>query len=67
MEPAIEVNRLEDEADAVERSMLTELFSSGEDALTIIKLKDLYESLEQTTDRCEDVADVIQNIAVKNL
>lgn len=67
MEPCIEVNRLEDEADAVERSMLTNLFGSGDDAITIIKLKDLYEALEQTTDRCEDVADVIQNIAVKNL
>lgn len=67
MEDAIEVNRLEDHADAVERSMLTDLFSSGYDALTIIKLKDLYEMLEETTDRCEDVADVIQNIAVKNL
>lgn len=67
MEPTIEVNRLEDEADAVERNMLIDLFSSGYDAVTIIKLKDLYEMLEQTTDRCEDVADVIQNIAVKNL
>lgn len=67
MEPCIEVNRLEDEADAIERGMLIELFSSPSDAITIIKLKDLYEALEQTTDRCEDVADVIQNIAVKNL
>ena len=67
MEPTIEVNRLEDEADAVERNMLVDLFSSEYDAITIIKLKDLYEMLEETTDRCEDVADVIQNIAVKNL
>ncbi len=67
MEPCIEVNRLEEQADAVERSMLMELFGSPADAITIIKLKDLYEALEETTDRCEDVADVIQNIAVKNL
>ena len=67
MEACIEVNRLEDEADAIERCMLIDLFSSPGDAITIIKLKDLYEALEQTTDRCEDVADVIQNIAVKNL
>jgi uncharacterized protein len=66
MEPCIEVNRLEDEADAVERGMLMELFRSDTDAVTIIKLKDIYESLEETTDRCEDVADVVQNIAVKN-
>jgi hypothetical protein len=67
MQACIEVNRLEEEADAVERSMLTDLFSGNTDALTVIKLKDLYEALEETTDRCEDVADVIQNIAVKNL
>ena len=67
MEPCIEVNRLEEEADAVERSMLTELFASNTDAVTLIKLKDLYQSLEETTDRCEDVADVIQAISVKNL
>ena len=67
MEACIEVNRLEDQSDAVERPMLTNLFDSDADALTIIKLKDLYELLESATDRCEDVADVIQNIAVKNL
>lgn len=66
MEDCIEVNRLEDQADAVERTMLGELFSSGTDAINLIKLKDLYEALESATDRCEDVADVIQNIAVKN-
>jgi predicted phosphate transport protein (TIGR00153 family) len=67
MEACIEVNRLEGEADAVERTMLAELFSSHIDPVTLIKLKDLYELLESTTDRCEDVADVIQNIAIKNL
>jgi uncharacterized protein len=67
MEDCIEVNRLEEQADAVERTMLTDLFSSGTDAVSLVKLKDLYDLLESTTDRCEDVADVIQNIAVKNL
>jgi predicted phosphate transport protein (TIGR00153 family) len=67
MEDCIEVNRLEEEADAVERAMLANLFSSGVDAIALIKLKELYELLESATDRCEDVADVIQNIAVKNL
>lgn len=67
VEPCIEVNRLEDQADAIERTMLTALFNSSMDAVTLIKLKDLYEVLESTTDRCEDVADVIQGIALKNL
>ncbi len=67
IDACIEVNRLEEQADAVERTMLANLFSSNIDAVSLIKLKDLYELLESTTDRCEDVADVIQNIAVKNL
>jgi uncharacterized protein len=67
MDACIEVNRLEEEADAVERTMLANLFSSNTDPITLIKLKELYELLESTTDRCEDVADVIQNISVKNL
>ena len=66
MEACIEVNRLEDEADAVQRTMLIHLFSSDTDPISLIKLKDLYEALETATDRCEDVADVIQSIAVKN-
>jgi uncharacterized protein len=67
MEACIEVNRLEDQADAIERTMMTRLFQEEADALTVIKLKDMYDLLESTTDRCEDVADTIQNIAVKNL
>ncbi|MBV9302715.1 MAG: DUF47 domain-containing protein [Acidobacteriaceae bacterium] len=67
VEDCVEVNRLEDEADAVERTVLAKLFRSDTDPVSLIKLKDLYELLESTTDRCEDVADVIQNIAVKNL
>lgn len=67
LEDCIEVNRLEEQADAVERTMLAKLFSSGTDAIALIKLKELYELLESATDRCEDVADVIQNIAVKNM
>src|SRR6201994_3280422 len=66
MEDCIEVNRLEDQADAIERTMLQKLFSGNIDAVTIIKLKDLYEALEGATDRCEDVADVIQSVMVKN-
>jgi uncharacterized protein len=67
MDACIEVNRLEGEADAVQRTMLIQLFGSNPDPISLIKLKDLYEALETVTDRCEDVADVIQSIAVKNL
>jgi uncharacterized protein len=62
----IEVNRLENEADAVERTLVGKLFSSELDALTLMKQKEVFEILESTTDYCEDVADIIQNVAVKN-
>lgn len=62
----IEVNRLENEADAVERTMVARLFSSQIEPVALIKQKEVFEILENTTDICEDVADVIQNVAVKN-
>lgn len=62
----IEINRLENEADKIERNLIADLFSSERDAIELIRKKEIYELLEATTDRCEDVADVIQNVAVKN-
>jgi len=66
VELCIEVNRLENEADKLERSLLAELFRNETDAIALIRQKEIYELLEATTDRCEDVADVIQNVSVKN-
>jgi hypothetical protein len=62
----IEVHRLENEADRIERNLLADLFRNEPDAIALIKKKEIYELLEATTDRCEDVADVIQNVSVKN-
>jgi uncharacterized protein len=62
----IEINRLENEADKLERNLIAELFSSEKDPIELIRKKEIYELLEATTDRCEDVADVIQNVSVKN-
>lgn len=62
----IEVNRLENEADAVERTVLGDLFADETNPITLLKLKEVYEILEHATDMCEDVADVIRNVAVKN-
>lgn len=62
----IEVNRLENEADQVERSLVRDLFANQTDAIALIKYKEIYELLEATTDRSEDVADILQNVAVKN-
>jgi predicted phosphate transport protein (TIGR00153 family) len=66
IEFCIEVNRLENEADKLERNLLADLFRNERDAIALIRQKEIYELLEATTDRCEDVADVIQNVSVKN-
>ncbi len=66
LEDCIEVNRLEDYADQVLRRAVADLFEREKDPIALIKLKEVYEFLEETTDRCEDVADVLQNVVVKN-
>jgi uncharacterized protein len=62
----IEVNRLEEVADQLVRNAVSDLFRTETDPITLIKLKEIYEFLEQTTDNCEDVADALQNVVVKN-
>jgi len=66
MDHCIEINRLENEADRLVRGKVAELFENEKDAIRLIKLKEIYEFLEGTTDSCEDVADVLQNVVVKN-
>jgi len=66
LEHCIEVNRLEDYADQMLRQAVAALFEHERDPIALIKLKEVYEFLEDTTDRCEDVADVLQNVVVKN-
>jgi uncharacterized protein len=62
----IEVHRLEDVGDSTSRRAIAELFHGQHDPLDVIKLKDLYSLLEDALDRCEDMANVIENIAIKN-
>ena len=66
MEHCIEINRLENEADKVVRKAVAELFVKEKDPIVIIKLKEVYDFLEATTDYCEDVADTLQTVVVKN-
>jgi predicted phosphate transport protein (TIGR00153 family) len=61
----IEVNRLENEADRLLRDQLAALFEGGTDAIEVIKWKELYETMESVTDRCEDVVNVIEGIVLK--
>jgi uncharacterized protein len=66
MEHCIEINRLENEADLIGRASVVDLFNQEKDPITLIKLKEVYEFFEGTIDSCEDVADVLQNVVVKN-
>lgn len=66
IEHSIEINRLEEAADQLGRAAVRRLFEEEKDPIRIIKLKEIYEFLEQTTDYCEDVADALQNVQVKN-
>jgi uncharacterized protein Yka (UPF0111/DUF47 family) len=64
-ERCIEVNRLENIADDVLAHAITDLFKT-DDAITIIKLKDIYDYLEIATDKCEDAANVLSDIAIRH-
>jgi uncharacterized protein Yka (UPF0111/DUF47 family) len=61
-----EVNRLENLGDQVERTAVGELFRNGTEPMQVMKLKDLYTLLEAGLDTCEDVANVLENIVIKN-
>jgi predicted phosphate transport protein (TIGR00153 family) len=65
-EYVIEVHRLEDVGDSISRRAIAELFSDQHPPLEVIKLKDLYTLLEDALDRCEDVANVLEGITIKN-
>ena len=59
-----DMDRLESEADHVMRAAIARLFREEPDVRELIKLRSVYEHLETVTDRCEDVANIIQGIAV---
>ena len=66
MKNCIEINRLENEGDTIGRAAVANLFEPGSDPLEVIKWKDIYETMENAIDRCEDVANVLEGIALKN-
>ena len=65
-EPAVEINRLENEADRVHYAAVRRLFEEERDPITIMKWKEILDFLEESTDRCEDVANVVEGIVVKH-
>ncbi len=62
----IEVHRLENEGDRLARKAIAGLFANEKDAIALVKWKDVYGLLEATIDKCEDVANLIERIVVKN-
>jgi hypothetical protein len=65
-ECAVEINRLENEADRAHQAAVSSLFKEQKDAVEIIKWKEIFDFLEQATDRCEDVANVLEGVVVKH-
>jgi predicted phosphate transport protein (TIGR00153 family) len=61
-----EIDRLESDADRVMRSAMSKLFREEPDVREVIKLKAIYELLETVTDKCEDVANLIEGIVLEN-
>ena len=61
----MEINRLENEGDSVYRAALAELFSDSSETAYLIKWREIYEHMENAIDSCEDVADVLEGVALK--
>jgi hypothetical protein len=62
----VEINRIEAEADKVYKEALGRLFDEERDPIAVIKWKEILSLLEQATDRCEDVANLLENVVVKH-
>jgi len=66
LKQCVEINRLENVADRVFRAAMAELFDDSADIAQVIKWREIYEHMESATDRCEDVADVLEGVALKH-
>jgi predicted phosphate transport protein (TIGR00153 family) len=66
LESCIKIHSLENEGDRIQHQALVEIFADPRDAILLIKQKELIETLEAATDRCEDVANVLETIVLKN-
>ena len=62
----VELNRLENKADTAYRAALGELFEDSQDMAYIIKWREIYQHMESVADRCEDVANVLEGVALKH-
>ncbi len=62
----VEINQLENEGDAILRIALARIFKEEKDPLTVMKWKEIFEYLESATDRCEDVAQIIEGVVLEH-
>jgi predicted phosphate transport protein (TIGR00153 family) len=62
----VEIHRLENDGDRISRDAIASLFESGIDPLVVIRWKDIFERLEEAIDACEDVANTLEGIVIKN-
>lgn len=65
LEICVEIGKLENDADALYRKAIAELFKPGNDPLDVMKWRDIYDALETATDRCADVANVIEGVVLE--
>jgi len=65
LELCVEVNQLENDADAVYRRAIAELFKPGNDPIMVMKWRDIFDNLESATDRCEDVANIVEGVVLE--
>lgn len=63
---SIDINRLENEGDGILRRAVARLFKEEKDPILVIKWKEIYENLEMATDRCEDVANIIEGVVLEH-
>jgi uncharacterized protein len=63
---AVEINRLENEADRIHQQAVSRLFDDEKDPIVVMKWKETLDFLEDATDRCEDVANVLEGVMVKH-
>ncbi|TDU25658.1 hypothetical protein DFR24_4103 [Panacagrimonas perspica] len=66
LELCSEIDRLEGDSDRVMRSAMAKLFREETDAMQVLKMKEIYQLLESVTDRCQDVANIIEGIVIEN-
>ena len=66
LDPCIEINKIENAADQVQRAAIKRLFREETRPLEVAKWQEIFDRLETATDRCEDVANILESIVVKN-